>query len=46
MSTNMYILWFVLTTVMVVTVIGIGTAEASGAHLRDVLHRLHLGRHH
>ena len=45
MSANMYILWFVLTTVMVVAVIGIGTAEANGAHLRNVLHRRHHGRH-
>jgi hypothetical protein len=43
MSANMYVLWFVLTIVMTVTVIGLGTAEASGVHLRDVFHRL---RHH
>jgi hypothetical protein len=47
MSSNMWILWFVLTIVMTVTVIGLGTAEASGAHLRDAFHRLrHHGQHH
>ena len=43
MTANDYVLWFILTTLMTVLVIGLGVMEATGTHLREVLHRHHRG---